>query len=498
MLRKRSRFRRDYTLAFRELWVYRMAMIDFKTLIEADKGQAARTIQILDVHIFESWLKDQPDSVRSLVKAYKFVANPESYLILPIVNAKGKPNKSEQGDFTVVAGVINHKKLDPWALAKLGGRLPEGKYRLAGASAKDALFSWLIPQHEFDQYKKLPDRQGPSILLVKDEIAQVDEAVRQAEATALVRDMVNTPAADMGPNKLEDIVEKLSEAHGADLKVTRGDTLEKHFPMIHGVGKAAMREHAPRLIELKWGNSDHPKIAIVGKGVTFDSGGLSMKSPAGMLIMKKDMGGAAHAIALAKIIMEAKLPVQLHLLVPAVENSVDGRALRPGDVLNSRKGLTVEVGNTDAEGRLVLGDALTLAGEDEPELIIDFATLTGAARVALGPDMPALFCSDDEMASGLLNSGEEVDDPLWRMPLWARYEYRLKSPIADTNNVATGSFAGCITAALFLKKFVPSDIPWAHFDTYAWRPASKAGRPKGGEALGLRASWNYLKTRYAK
>ncbi|MEP3225989.1 MAG: leucyl aminopeptidase family protein [Parasphingorhabdus sp.] len=471
-------------------------MIDFNTLIEADKGQAARTIHILDVHVFEDWLKDQSDAVRSIVKAYKFSANPESYLILPTTGKKDKDDKSLQDDFAVVAGVKNHKKLDPWALAKLAGRLPEGKYRLAGASAKDALFGWLIPQHEFTQYKDLPDQQGPSILLVKDEIGQVDEAVRQAAATALVRDMVNTPAADMGPNKIEDIVEKLADANNAECKVTRGDTLAENFPMIHGVGKAAMRDHAPRLIELKWGKQDAPKIAIVGKGVTFDSGGLSMKSPAGMLIMKKDMGGAAHAIALAKLIMEAKLPVRLHLLVPAVENSVDGHALRPGDVLNSRKGLTVEIGNTDAEGRLVLGDALTLAGEEEPELILDFATLTGAARVALGPDLPALFCNDDDMAAGLIDAGDLEDDPLWRMPLWSRYEYRLKSPIADTNNVAVGAFAGCITAALFLKKFVPKKTPWAHFDTYAWRPASKAGRPKGGEALGLRASWRYLKSRY--
>ncbi len=473
-------------------------MTDFAKLIEADKGQPARTIQILDVKNFEDWLKDQSENVRSIVKAYKFVANPKSFLILPIASSKGQKEKSEQGDFTVVAGVKNHKKLDPWALAKLGGKLPEGKYRLKGASAKGGLFSWLISQHSFERYKEVESKQGPSMLLVKDEISQVDEAVRQAEATALVRDMVNTPAADMGPDKIEDIVEKLADKHDADLKVTRGDTLEKHFPMIHGVGKAAMREHAPRLIELKWGKADAPKIAIVGKGVTFDSGGLSMKSPAGMLLMKKDMGGAAHAIALAKMIMEGNLPVQLHLLVPAVENSVDGHALRPGDILNSRKGLTVEIGNTDAEGRLVLGDALTLAGEEEPELIIDFATLTGAARVALGPDLPALFCNNDDMAAGLIESGEEEDDPLWRMPLWSRYEYRLNSPIADTNNVATGSFAGCITAALFLKKFVPKNTPWAHFDTYAWRPASKAGRPKGGEALGLRASWTYLKARYDK
>ena len=409
-------------------------MTDFKALIEADKGQPARTIRILDVNNFEDWLKDQPDSIRSIVAAYKFVANPESFLILPVTPTKDKGNSAEQGDFTVVAGVADHEKLDPWALAKLGGKLPEGKYRLAGAGAKNALFGWLIPQHEFDQYKELPNRQGPSTLLVKDEIGQVNEAVRQAEATAMVRDMVNMPAADMGPDKIEDIAEKLAETHGADLKVTRGDTLEKNFPMIYGVGKAAMRDHAPRLIELKWGKSDHPKIAVVGKGVCFDSGGLSMKSPAGMLLMKKDMGGAAHAIALARLVIEAKLPVQLHLLIPAVENSIDGNALRPGDILHSRKGLTVEIGNTDAEGRLVLGDALTRAGEDEPELIIDFATLTGAARVALGPDLPALFCSDDDMAAGLIDGGEQEDDPLWRMPLWSRYESRLNSNIADTNN----------------------------------------------------------------
>ncbi len=259
-----------------------------------------------------------------------------------------------------------------------------------------------------------------------------------------------------------------------------------------------MRAHAPRLLELKWGKADHPKIAIVGKGVTFDTGGLSMKSGVGMLLMKKDMGGAAHAIALARMVMEAKLPVRLHLLVPAVENSVDGNAVRPGDILNSRKGLTVEITNTDAEGRLVLGDALTLAGEEEPEMIIDFATLTGAARVALGPDMPAMFCDDREMADGLLQAGEGESDPLWQMPLWSGYDAMLSSNIADCVNSASGGFAGCITAALFLKKFAPESVPWAHFDTFAWRPAAKPGRPIGGEALGLRASWRYLQGRYGQ
>jgi len=470
-------------------------MTDFKALIEADTGQTARSIQIVDAGHFEDWLKGQPDSIRAMVKANQFAANPDSFLLLPPVDAKSK-DKAVADDFWVVAGVANQEKLDPWSLAKLGSGLPEGNYRLQEVSAKGALFGWLISQHEFDRYKELPDRQGPSVLLVKDAIGQRDEAVRQAEATAMVRDMVNTPAADMGPDKLESIVDKLSEKHGGEVKVTRGDTLEEHFPMIHGVGKAAMRAHAPRLIELKWGKADHPKIAIVGKGVIFDTGGLSMKSPAGMLLMKKDMGGAAHAIALARMVMEAGLPVQLHLLIPAVENSIDGHALRPGDILRSRKGLTIEITNTDAEGRLVLGDALTLAGEEEPELILDFATLTGAARVALGPDLPAMFCDDQEMADGLLKAGEDQSDPLWQMPLWSGYDAMLNSTIADCVNSAPGAFGGSITAALFLKKFAPESVPWAHFDTFAWRPAAKPGRPLGGEALGLRASWRYLQGRY--
>tara|TARA_R110000850_G_scaffold11438_7_gene39256 strand:- start:2463 stop:3881 length:1419 start_codon:yes stop_codon:yes gene_type:complete len=470
-------------------------MTDFKALIEADSGQSARSIQIVDNAHFEDWLTAQPDSVRAMVKAAQFSGNADSHVLLPVTGGKAD-DKSAATDFSVVAGVADQDRLDAWSLARLGGGLPEGHYRLHDTSAKGGLFGWLIGQHEFDRYKALPDRQGPSVLLVKDAIAQKDEAVRQAEATAMVRDMVNTPAADMGPDRLEEIVDKLAEKHGAELKVTRGDTLEEHFPMIHGVGKAAMRAHAPRLIELKWGRGDHPRIALVGKGVCFDSGGLSMKTGAGMLLMKKDMGGAAHAIALARMVMEAGLPVRLHLLVPAVENSVDGNALRPGDILNSRKGLTVEVTNTDAEGRLVLGDALTLAGEGEPELIIDFATLTGAARVALGPDLPAMFCDDREMADGLLQAGEAESDPLWQMPLWSGYDSMLSSPIADCVNSASGSFAGSITAALFLKKFAPESVPWAHFDTFAWRPATKPGRPQGGEALGLRASWRYLRERY--
>jgi leucyl aminopeptidase len=278
--------------------------------------------------------------------------------------------------------------------------------------------------------------------------------------------------------------------------VTASEALDEGYPMIAAVGRAATAERAPRLVEVEWGDRRHPRIAIVGKGVCFDSGGLDIKQGSWMRLMKKDMGGAAHALALARLVMKSRLPVRLHLLVPAVENSVSGAAFRPGDVLKSRKGLTVEVDNTDAEGRLILGDALAKAAEAKPELILDFATLTGAARVALGPDLPALFANDDALAADLLAGGEAESDPVWRLPLWGPYEDMLASDIADISNSSDAPLAGAVTAALFLKKFVPEGLPWAHFDTYAWRGSAKPGRPKGGDALGLRAAWAALSQRY--
>ncbi|HWK36125.1 leucyl aminopeptidase family protein, partial [Sphingomonas sp.] len=328
--------------------------------------------------------------------------------------------------------------------------------------------------------------------------AGIAETERLAAATARVRDLVNTPAADLGPEELEAEVSALATAHGATLNVTRGRELEIGYPMIHAVGQAGARGREPRLIELEWGHPDHPRIAIVGKGVVFDTGGLDIKPSSAMRLMKKDMGGAAHAIALAELVMAARLPVRLHLLVPAVENAVAGNAFRPGDVLRSRKGLTVENTNTDAEGRLILGDALAKAVEGDPELILDYATLTGAARVALGPDLPPLFGNDDALAEELLAAGRAEGDPLWRLPLWDGYDEMLKSDIADLVNSPDGGFAGAITAALFLRRFVPQDIAWAHMDVFAWRPAAKPGRPKGGDAFGLRAAWRVLKTRYPR
>jgi leucyl aminopeptidase len=381
-----------------------------------------------------------------------------------------------------------------WHLAKAADSLPEGTYRLADYDAGDAMLGWILGQYRYHEYLTEPKLMGPRVLLVR-EPARIPLANLQAAATALVRDLVNRPAGDLGPNALEAEAKRIAKSHKAEVTVTAGEALETGYPLIHAVGKAAMRAHAPRLIELEWGDPRHPRIAIVGKGITFDTGGLDIKPASGMRLMKKDMGGAAHALALAELIMAAHLPVRLHMLVAAAENSIAGNAMRPGDIIKSRKGISVEIDNTDAEGRLVLADALTKAIQDKAELIIDFATLTGAARVALGPDLPAMFSNDESVASAILAASQAASDPLWRMPLWAPYMEMLDSDIADTSN-SGGAFAGAVTAALFLQKFVPDEVPWVHLDTFAWRPTSKPGRPKGGEALGLRAVFRYLTETY--
>ena len=373
--------------------------------------------------------------------------------------------------------------------------MPEGSYRIdGGAGAGVGLLGWLLGQYRFDRYRASEDA-GTRVLLTA-EPARIAEAVRLAAATASVRDLVNTGAGDLGPQQLEDAAATLARETGATLTVTRGDTLATGYPMIHAVGQAAAKDRAPRLIELEWGDPAHPRIAIIGKGVTFDTGGLDIKPSAGMRLMKKDMGGAAHALALARLVIEARLKVRLHLLIPAVENAIAGNAFRPGDVLRTRSGLTVENTNTDAEGRLILGDALTRAGEAAPELILDFATLTGAARVALGPDLPPLFTDDEPLAADLLAAGMAAEDPMWRLPLWDGYDELLKSDVADMVNAPEGGFAGAITAALFLRRFVPAGVAWAHLDVFAWRPTARPGRPKGGDAYALRATYAVLKARY--
>lgn len=460
-------------------------MTEVATLLQPDKGQPAVALHLTDKKSSDSWLKAQPARIRHAVAAQGFKGEGYQLAILP----------GEKADWSAVLGVADVDGLSPWCLARAAESLPEGKYRVEGRGPGPAALGWMLGQYRFERYKKSEVKSGPRVLLTG-EPARIDETVRIAEAVYLVRDLVNLPAGDLGPAELETAIRDVAAACKAEVSVTAGGALEEGYPMIAAVGRAATPERAPRLIELEWGDRRHPRIAIVGKGVCFDSGGLDIKPSSGMRLMKKDMGGAAHALALARLVIQGRLPVRLHLLVPAVENAVSGASYRPGDVLRSRKGLTVEIGNTDAEGRLILGDALAKAVEGKPELILDFATLTGAARVALGPDLPALFANDDALADALLAGGAEASDPVWRMPLWGPYEEMLASDIADIGNASDGPMAGAVTAALFLSKFVPEGTPWAHFDTYAWRGSAKPGRPKGGDAFGLRAAWAALAARY--
>lgn len=460
-------------------------MTDRKALIQPDKAQPATPIHLVSKEGLEAFVKGLSAPQRAALAAQKFEGGGHEHAIVP------------DGDhWFVVSGVANPDSLSSWCLGKLGEVLPAGTYRLASGDPGKALFGWASGQYRFDRYRSEKKAEGPRVLLTG-AVKAVPPVLAEVAAVNLVRDMVNTPAEDMGPGEIEARAEALAKAHKAELKVTRGDALEREFPMVHMVGRAAARGCAPRMIELEWGDPKHPRLAIVGKGVCFDSGGLDIKPSSGMALMKKDMGGAAHALALAGLVMESGLPVRLHLLVPAVENAVSGNAFRPGDVLASRAGLSVEITNTDAEGRLILGDALARAGEEKPELVLDFATLTGAARSALGPDLPALFARRDETAQALLDAGLETDDPCWRLPLPDAYREWLKSDIADLVNSHANAFAGASVAALFLDRFVPEGTDWAHFDTFAWRPVAKPGRPKGGEALGLRASWAMLQRRFA-
>jgi leucyl aminopeptidase len=464
-------------------------MTDLASLLRPDRGGHAHLIHLVDKASFDGWAKKQSAPRRAMLDAARFEGKAAfQYLVLPTGHGQ---------EWDVVSTVANASELSPWCLAKLAEALPEGTYRLAEGDPGPATLGWLLGQHRLNSYRsKVDDQRGPRILLTK-EAAELERTVRLAEATALVRDLVDTPAADMGPAEIEAAARDVAKAFGAKVEVTSGDALSQGYPMIAAVGQGATRERAPRLIELHWGKESAPKVAIVGKGVCFDSGGLDIKPASGMRLMKKDMGGAAHSLALASLIMAERLPIRLHLLVPTVENSVSASSYRPGDVIVSRKGLKVEIDNTDAEGRLILGDALARAGEGEPELIIDFATLTGAARVALGPDLPAMFANDDNLAASLDAAAKAVNDPIWRMPLWDGYDEMLKSDLADLANAADSPMAGAVTAALFLRRFVPEGTPWAHFDTFAWRPSAKPGRPKGGDAMGLRAAFAMLRHRYS-
>lgn len=376
----------------------------------------------------------------------------------------------------------------------LARNLPEGVWHFATQPAHPELAALgvALGSYVFTRYGRKP---GRDLGLAVPDGVDAARLNRLVEAVFLVRDLVNTPTNDMGPSALEAAVRKLASGHGAEVRATIGDDLLKHnFPMIHAVGRASA--DAPRLIDMSWGPKDAPKVTLIGKGVCFDTGGLDIKPASGMLLMKKDMGGAANVLGLASMIMAAKLNVRLRVLVPAVENSISANAFRPGDVLQSRKGLTVEIGNTDAEGRLVLADALALADEEQPEMLVDMATLTGAARVALGPDLPPFYTNDEALAAELAAASTAVEDPIWRMPLWKPYDTKLSSKIADMNNVNSDGFAGSITAALFLKRFVERTPGWAHFDVFAWNPVDRPYGPTGGEAQAIRALEKVIAARY--
>ncbi|GJL95542.1 MAG: leucyl aminopeptidase [Hyphococcus sp.] len=448
-------------------------------LKEYEQDAAASATKIFTIYENALDQADIPVSLSALAKANRFTGEAGSLL----AGAEG-----------VLLGVGDGS--DSFIVAVAADKLPAGNYYISESLSNEVAtltaLAWLIGGYRFDRYKNIKPAEAA---LIAPENADVFAARRQADAIGLVRDLVNTPAEDMTPAALEACARKLADEHGAEVRVIKGDELlENNFPLVHAVGRAAAV--APRLIDIQWGSKAARKLTLAGKGVTFDSGGLNMKSGAGMALMKKDMGGAAHALGLAQMIMSSKLDVRLRVLIPAVENAVSGNAFRPSDVLPSRKGLSVEIGNTDAEGRLILADALALGGEEQPDLMISLATLTGAARVALGPELVPFYTDDEELAEELCEASEDSADPVWRMPLWNNYDAMLSSQIADINHISGGSFAGSITAALFLRRFANDAGAWMHFDLYAWRPKAAPGRPLGGEAQAIRALFDVLEQRY--
>jgi leucyl aminopeptidase len=443
----------------------------------------ALALSVVTAARFPAWVAAHSESTRRWLQAQGFTGAAGSHALLP----------GGDGLAGAVLGIGDPN--DPYAYAHAPGALPAGDWRLVDDgvdhTARQALhLGWGLGSYRFTRYRD--GGRAPARL-----VAEVDDDIAaQLAACVRARDLINTPTEHMGPDELEAVAREIAQTQGADLDVLTGDDLLTHnFPAIHAVGRASHR--APRLIVLHWGQQEHPHLVIVGKGVCFDTGGLDIKTAAGMRNMKKDMGGAAHAIALAELIMTRRLPVRITLLVPAVENAIGPNAYRPGEVVATRKGLSVEIDNTDAEGRVILCDALTYAGEQTPKMILDFATLTGAARVALGPDLPALFSNDDTLANDWLSAGATHYDPLWRMPLHRPYLRYLNSGIADLANAGSTTMAGCVTAALYLERFVPSDQAWAHLDVYSWNDNDRPGRPAGGEAQALRSCYAMLKARFA-
>ncbi len=453
---------------------------------DSDLQKPAICLTVLDQAHFEAWYASQNPALQAWMQANAFKAEAGQILALP---------DAQHQMHALLIGIDPSDAL--YCLADLNERLNDGLYRLDDPYAlldmQAACLGFALGTYRFQHF--VAERKKKAVQLqIAPALSQ--QLTPQVDALFWVRDLINLPAESLGPTQLALEAQELAKVYHADCKIIVGNALlEEGFPLIHTVGRAS--DEAPRLVELNWGQKKHPKISIVGKGVCFDSGGLNIKGAEGMSTMKKDMGGAAHALGLARLIMEFKLPVQLQVLVPIVENAINGHAFRPGDIFISRKGLSVEIGNTDAEGRLILADALTKASENKPELIIDFATLTGAARIAMGHTIGALFCNNDLLAAGLLSASEKTGDPLWRMPLYAGYKKMIRGKFADLSNQANHSYGGAITAALFLEYFVGAGIPWVHFDINAWNASAQPGRPEGGEAMGVRAVFQYLVAHYA-
>ncbi len=460
-----------------------------------ETGARAVPLHAITKNAQESWLSGQDAHTRAWLRAAAFTAEAGAVCLVPDSNGEVA---------AVVAGLGAGD--DPWVFAQIAARLPAGRYQLAGTLGDMApgavALAWELASYRFRRYKSAGASEAEADAKIWPDLVRpdgVDPAAvgRKARAVALVRDLINTPASDMGPAELVDAAEAVATRFDAGLRVIVGEgLLAENYPAIYAVGQGAAPNRQPRLIDMVWGDPKAPRLTLVGKGVCFDTGGLDLKPSSNMKLMKKDMGGAAHVLGLASMVMDAALPVRLRVLIPAVENSVSGAAMRPLDVLKTRKGMTVEVGNTDAEGRLILADALWEAAREQPALLVDFATLTGAARVALGPDVPVLFTPDDDLARDLSLAGDNHGEPVWRLPLYRPYRRMLDSTVADIANISSSPYGGAITAALFLAEFVPAGIPWAHFDILAWNASARPGRPEGGEAMALGAVFEVITRRF--
>jgi leucyl aminopeptidase len=456
-----------------------------------DQSAESTVVQLVDEESFDAWRAAQSSVTQSWLTICQFRPERNKLTLVPAPDGKLQ---------SVVLGLGKANQLGDalfWIGAGLPERLPEGRYRignpLSSAAFTQLAQGWAYGRYRFERYRKSCNDKAQVLELPA--MVNVAEVEQLNAGCGLARDLVNTPAGDMSPADLATAAQVLADKFKASIRVYVGDELLKeNFPAVHAVGRAS--SVAPRLIDVQWGNPSHPKVTLVGKGVCFDTGGLDLKPSASMLLMKKDMGGAASVLGLAFAVMAGALPIRLRVIVPAVENSVSANSFRPGDVLQTRKGLTVEVGNTDAEGRLVLADALAVADVEQPDLLIDLATLTGAARVALGPELPALFTADEKFASDLLPLGLAQSDPVWRLPLWSAYDDEFSSKIADINNASSSGFSGSIVGALFLRRFVTHAKTWAHIDMYAWNGKERPGRPVGAESQCIRVLYSYLKVRY--